>query len=100
MVVNSGEGPEYIPADSRRRREVGNEEEIPTSTTPKPPRESGSGRKVIKLVPKPRFTFAKYCGIIIVRGGLMIVPFVDICTSFWQKSSSLYGMEFLYADFR
>lgn len=49
VVVNSGEGPEYVPADSRRRREVGNEEEIPTSTTPKPPRESGSGRKVIKL---------------------------------------------------
>lgn len=49
VVVNNGEGPEYVPADSRRRREVGNEEEIPTSTTPKPPRESGSGRKVIKL---------------------------------------------------
>lgn len=61
VVVNNGEGPEYVAADSRRRREVGNEEEIPTSTTPKPPRESGSGRKVIKLVPKPRFLFAKYC---------------------------------------
>lgn len=57
VVVNNGEGPEYVAADSRRRREVGNEEEIPTSTTPKPPRESGSGRKVIKLVPKPRFLF-------------------------------------------
>lgn len=60
VVVNNGEGPEYVAADSRRRREVGNEEEIPTSTTPKPPRESGSGRKVIKLVPKPRFLFTKY----------------------------------------
>nr|XP_022307086.1 integrin alpha-6-like isoform X2 [Crassostrea virginica] len=49
VVVVTGEGPEYNPAESRRRRrEVDTDPETP-STTPKPDRESRSGRNVVKL---------------------------------------------------
>lgn len=60
MVVNNGEGSEYVVVDFRRRREVGNEEEILISIIFKLLRESGFGRKVIKLVFKFRFLFVKY----------------------------------------
>ncbi|XP_062608395.1 integrin alpha-PS1-like [Saccostrea cucullata] len=47
VVVNNGEGPTYNTPDTRRRREIGNEE--PSTTTQKPGRESPSGRNIIKL---------------------------------------------------
>ncbi|XP_048754417.2 integrin alpha-6-like isoform X2 [Ostrea edulis] len=46
VVVSNGEGPTYNTPKTRRRREV---DQTQSSTTPKPDRESRSGRNIIKL---------------------------------------------------